>query len=250
MFKIHAIHAGNRHLYEEALEQHYRIRHDIYVGERMWMELERPDGREVDQFDTDKAVYLLGIEPGKGVVGGSLLVPTLEPHLMSDVFPELANKRGLPRAHDIFEWTRIFVVPAKREAGRLSKAAGIVYCGILEFCLSQGIRQLSVVCEDYWIPRLLALGWNPVLLGDALLKDGMAIVGITCDMTEEALAKTRSTYSIDDSVLAPESEPPDRATLEATLATHGGNVSTAARALGMHRPQLYRLMQRWGMKTP
>jgi acyl-homoserine lactone synthase len=202
MFKVHAIHAGNRHLYENILDQHHRIRHDIYVGERKWMDLERPDGREIDQFDTDKAIYLLGIEPGKGVVGGSRLIPTLEPHLMSDVFPELANVRGLPRAHNIFEWTRIFIVPAKREGGRLCKAAGIIYCGILEFCLSQNVTQLSVVCEAYWIPRLIALGWNPVLLGEPIEKDGMTIVGITCDMTDEALARTRSTYEINGSVMS------------------------------------------------
>ncbi len=84
--KVHAIHAGNRHHYDDALEQHYRIRHDIYVGERKWMDLARPDGREVDQFDTEHAVYLLAME-GDQVVGGSRLVPTLEPHLMSEVFP-------------------------------------------------------------------------------------------------------------------------------------------------------------------
>ncbi len=207
MFKVHTIHAGNRHLYEDVLDQHHRIRHDIYVGERKWMDLERPDGREIDQFDTDQAVYLLGIEPGKGVGGGSRLVPTLEPHLMSEVFPELANVRGLPRADNIFEWTRIFVIPAKREGGRLCKAAGIIYCSILEFCLSQNVNQLSVVCEAYWIPRLIALGWNPVLLGEPIMKDGMSIVGITCDMTEEALDKTRSTYEISGSVMAQQTVP-------------------------------------------
>jgi acyl-homoserine lactone synthase len=207
MLKIHAIHAGNRHLYEEMIDQHYRIRHTIYVGERKWMDLERPDGREIDQFDNSDAVYLLGIEPGKGVVGGSRLVPSLKPHLMSEVFPELANVRGLPRSHNIFEWTRIFVIPARREGGRPSKAAGIIYCGILEFCLSHNIEQLSVVCEAYWIPRLLALGWNPVLLGEPIEKDGMTIVGITCDMTEDALAKTRSTYEIHGSVMAEQTIP-------------------------------------------
>jgi acyl-homoserine lactone synthase len=202
MINIHAIHAGNRRLYDTEVEQHYRIRHDIYVGERKWMDLERPDGREIDQFDTEHAVYLLAIEPGKGVVGGSRLVPTVEPHLMSDVFPELANVRGVPRAPDIYEWTRIFVVPAKRETGRLSKTAGIVYCGILEFCLSRRLPQISVVCEAYWIPRLLALGWNPQLLGEPIVKDGMTIVGITCDMTERALALTRQTYEIAGSVMS------------------------------------------------
>jgi DNA-binding NtrC family response regulator len=40
---------------------------------------------------------------------------------------------------------------------------------------------------------------------------------------------------------------PDRAAVEAALAAHGGNVSAAARALGVHRTQLYRLMRRWGL---
>jgi acyl-homoserine lactone synthase len=148
MFEIHAVHAGNRHLYEDAIERHFQIRHDVYAKERPWMYAGCSDGREVDQFDTDKTVYLLGIERGKGVVAGSRLVPTLEPHLMSEVFPQLATIRGLPTAYDIFEWTRSFVVPEKREGGRVCRAAGIIYCGLLEFCLAQDIRQLSVVCED------------------------------------------------------------------------------------------------------
>ncbi len=126
---------------------------------------------------------------------------------MSEVFPELANVRGLPRADDIFEWTRIFVIPAKRESGRFCKAAGMIYCSLLEFCLSHEVSQLSVVCEAYWIQRLMALGWNPVPLGAPIEKNGMTIVGITCDMTEEALAKTRATYEIDSSVMAPEKIP-------------------------------------------
>jgi acyl-homoserine lactone synthase len=203
MIKIHTIHSGNRHLYDAEIEQHHRIRHDIYVGERKWMDLERPDGREIDQFDTDRAVYLLALEPGQSVVAGSRLVPTTEPHLLSEVFPELANFKGVPCAPDIYEWTRIFVVPAKRESHRLCRAAGIVYCGILEFCLGRGVRQISVVCEAYWIPRLLALGWNPTLLGEPIVKDGMTIVGITCDMTEEALLQTRVAYEIAGSVMAP-----------------------------------------------
>nr|WP_281404420.1 FHA domain-containing protein [Pyxidicoccus fallax] len=40
---------------------------------------------------------------------------------------------------------------------------------------------------------------------------------------------------------------PDRAAVEAALAAHAGNVSGAARALGLHRTQLYRLMRRWGL---
>jgi hypothetical protein len=42
---ITVIDCDNKHLYREQLEEHYRIRHKIYVEDRRWMALERPDGR-------------------------------------------------------------------------------------------------------------------------------------------------------------------------------------------------------------
>jgi acyl-homoserine lactone synthase len=188
--------AQNRDLYADAIEQHHRIRHDTHLGERRWTALARPDGREVDQFDTEHAVYLLGMEPGGRVVAGSRLVPTHRPHLLSDVFPQLADIRGVPRAADVFEWTRIFVVPSRRESGRLGKSAGIIYCGILEHCLERQVRQLTVVCEPYWLPRFSGLDLRPRALGLPLEHDGMTIVAVTVDVTAAALARTREVYDI------------------------------------------------------
>lgn len=200
MFQIHIVDRSNRDAYRDQLEQHFRLRHDIYVGERGWSDLARPDGREVDAFDTDDAVYLLGILPGKGVVAGSRLVPSLKPHLMSDVFPRLAPQ-GVPRAIDIFEWTRIFVVPALRQSGCPCLAAGIVYCGIVEFCLQRSISRLSIVCETYWIDRLAALGWNPRPLGPPIEHHGETIVGLVVDMGPVVLETTQKAYAIIHSVL-------------------------------------------------
>lgn len=42
-------------------------------------------------------------------------------------------------------------------------------------------------------------------------------------------------------------DPAERARLEAALRAHSGNVSAAARALGLHRTQLRRLLQRYGV---
>jgi DNA-binding NtrC family response regulator len=39
----------------------------------------------------------------------------------------------------------------------------------------------------------------------------------------------------------------DRTAVEAALSASSGNVSAAARALGLHRTQLYRLLQRYGL---
>ena len=131
---IHIVTAENRKLYEKEMLEQHRIRHDIYVRENNWKNLKVEDGRESDQFDNDDATYILAIEDGK-VLGGSRFIPTIKPHLLSDVFSSLAEVRGIPRSPDIFEWTRLFTVsgnviamrgPAASQA-RFS-AAGLSSC--------------------------------------------------------------------------------------------------------------------------
>lgn len=107
----------------------------------------------------------------------------------------------MPRAAEIWEWTRFFVVPALREVGRSSRAAGLVYCGLLEFCLSRGIRALTIVCEPYWQDRLAALGWAPCRLGPVLVREDGPIVGLMVEVTAAALDRTRATYAITAPVL-------------------------------------------------
>lgn len=50
---IHVITGANRHLYEPELLAHFQLRHEIYVVERNWSNLARPDGLERDQFDNE-----------------------------------------------------------------------------------------------------------------------------------------------------------------------------------------------------
>jgi acyl-homoserine lactone synthase len=201
---LHVVTAANRDAYACLVEESFRIRHRIYVGERGWKDLDRPDKREVDQFDNDDAIYLLAIDDGEQrVVGGSRLVPTLKPHLLADVFPQLASGRPVPRARDVYEWTRFYVVPDRREPHAISEVACSIMCGVQEYCLDQGIRQLSIVTEPFWIPRFLRLGWEPKPLGLPIEWQGMEVVGITVNASEAALAQTRQVRGIRRSVLVP-----------------------------------------------
>lgn len=195
---IHVIDAGNRHLYGAELEQHYQIRHQIYVGERKWMALERPDGREVDQFDNADATYLLAIENGR-VIGGTRLVPTTCPHLMADVFPFLADVRGLQRGSDIVEWTRIFVVPERR--GTDSKVLHTVLAGMFEYCLANDIAAITVVMETWWMPRFLELGWEVRPLGLPTMIEGMNCVGTIITVSEDAYRRTLAFKDIEAPVI-------------------------------------------------
>lgn len=197
MFKIHIVNWSNRKAYERPLERHFRLRHQIYVGERNWRQVERPVPLEIDAFDNEDAIYLLGIDDNGDVCGGSRLVPTLKPHLLSDIFPMLAD-RGAPRGHDIYEWTRIFVTPSLRKPGEPSLAAGIVLCGLLEAALVLGIRQISVVCETFWPARLERLGWPVTRLGPTVDHPDGAIMALLIQVTEAALASSRAAYGLDD----------------------------------------------------
>ncbi|MET4842469.1 acyl-homoserine lactone synthase [Bradyrhizobium japonicum] len=151
---IHAISSVNRHLYEDVLEQHFRLRHDIFVEERHWETLRRPDCREVDSYDDEDTVYLLALE-GRRVVGGHRLYPTTKPSMMSEVFPHLASVRGCPANPLVWEWSRYFVVRDRRD-GALNLQ---LMAAVQEFCLNQGIAQVSAIMETWWLPRFHEAGF-------------------------------------------------------------------------------------------
>ncbi len=197
---IHVVAAANRHLFENELLDYFRVRHEIFVGERGWHQIARPDGLERDQFDDDHAVYILGIDKSR-VYGGARLVPSVRPHLLSEVFPHLASERGVPQEAGIFEWTRIFVVKERREGGNAGRTAGTIICGLVEFCLDEGIYALSGVIDAWWLPRFHDMGWtiNPLGLPELVDKDW--VVAVMMPIDERTLETTRKFHGIEAPVL-------------------------------------------------
>jgi len=203
MVRIHLVTWANRKQYRRLLERYFRIRYDIYVKKRRWRAVARPINIEIDAFDNEHALYVLALDTNGKIVGGSRLVPTLEPHLMSEVFPVLA-KGAPPKAEDIFEWTRFFIIPSLRTQGASSPVAGLVLCGLLETAQRLGIRQISVVCETFWPKRLRALGWSLAELGDVLEHPDGDIIALLIDVTPQAIEETRRAYGINGAILADE----------------------------------------------
>ena len=75
---------------------------------RRW---KRPDGRDIDQLNTQDTTYLLGLDDLGNVCSGLRLNPTTRPHLIDTVFPHAVTARDIPVGDDIYEFTRYFVVP-------------------------------------------------------------------------------------------------------------------------------------------
>ncbi|MBB6470296.1 acyl-homoserine lactone synthase [Aminobacter lissarensis] len=207
MGRIFIVDWSNRKHWQQQLERHFRLRHEIYVVERRWQALARPIDIEMDAFDTEHAIYLLALDSSGAVIGGSRLIPTLHPHLLGDVFPQLANGAP-PRAPDIYEWTRFFIAIQNRIAGRSARLAGEVLCGLLEASMQLGVRKISVVCEAFWPDRLRALGWRVEILGESLRQEECEIVGAIIEVSHAALEGTRHFYGVEGAVLHPPGVPP------------------------------------------
>lgn len=196
MTTVHVITRENRRWYGGMLEQQYRLRHDIFVGERGWNALSRPDGLDVDDYDDEHAIYLLAADNDR-VVGGLRLYPTLLPHMLSETFPHLAGVRGVLRGATIFECTRYFIV-RERRTGRTD-------CRLLaafqEFCLQEGLTEVTAVVEMWWLPRWHQAGFKVRPLGLPTLVEGEPCVAAAIEISETSLSRVRQLGGLRGSVL-------------------------------------------------
>lgn len=182
MSEIHVVSKDNRQLYKSYFDPYFRLRHDIYVKQRKWMALDRPDGREIDQFDTDEAVYLFCIDGGR-LIGGMRAVPTVMPNLMSEIFPYLNIREPIQRP-DVYELSRIFVIPERRGEHAGPRIDMLLLTAIMEYGVSMGLTGFSIVLESWWLPRFERCGWKAHPLGLPQMMDGMSVLAVLVDCDE------------------------------------------------------------------
>ncbi|MDJ1157571.1 acyl-homoserine-lactone synthase [Chelatococcus sp. SYSU_G07232] len=199
---IHVITAGNRSLYASELAQHHLIRHEIFVKERGWSALDRPDGRELDGYDTDETIYLLALDEGR-VVGGHRLFPTTRPHMLSEVFPALVAQK-VPSAPDVYEWSRFFIV-RERRSGRTYLR---LMAAVQQLCLEEGISSITAVIEMWWLPRFHEAGFVVHPLGLPQPVEGVATAAVMIEIREESLARVRQLGDLPASVLVRRGDSP------------------------------------------
>jgi acyl-homoserine lactone synthase len=190
---IHIVTAENIHAYTDAMEQAYRLRHAVFVEEMGWETLRKPDGREIDQFDDGRAVHMLYLE-GNRLKGYQRMLPSMRPHLLSEVMPHLCDG-DLPTGPHIWEWTRYCVSKEHRDRGRmLSPAGNFLLSAIVEWGLESGVSKIIIEMNPIWLLRLLQLHFKVTPLGfpqdDKHSKD--SIVAVTAAFDVRTLARLRS----------------------------------------------------------
>lgn len=182
----------------EWCEQIWRFRHKHFVERLGWEGLRKPDGLEIDEFDTNDAIHL-ALVSDRTVVGYSRLLPTTKPHLLSDVYPEVAGGNDYPKGPLVYEWTRCIAEPEVSIAGVL--AANMLLTGVLEYCLVVGIEALIVETHPKLVNLLVSTGWDVMpFAAPSTLPSGL-IVPICAKPLPAALTISHEQQGINGSVL-------------------------------------------------
>jgi acyl-homoserine lactone synthase len=171
------------------LEQAFRLRHAIFVEERGWELLRRPDGREIDQFDDTDAVHHVAVQNGTAV-GYHRMRPTTKPHLLGEVHPHLCQ-RSYQRSPLVWEWTRYCVRQDQRGESIFGGVGSEILIGGMEWCLDRGIEDVVLEFHPAWMAPFMGLGFAVHALGLPTEIDGEPVIAVQMHFDERSLAITR-----------------------------------------------------------
>jgi len=140
------------------LQQLGDYRHRVFVEQLGWR-LSCENALEFDQFDRADTVYVVARDHIGNINGCARLLPTTQPYLLADVFPELLHGAPPPRATEIWELSRFaamdFEANSNIPAGQFSSPIALnILRSAIDFAQQRGIRYLITV-SPIGVERLL-----------------------------------------------------------------------------------------------
>jgi N-acyl-L-homoserine lactone synthetase len=149
----------------------HRVRKAVFVDRLGWRVPVIDDEFEVDQYDTEGAVYLVALD---STAGGHLtsvrLLPSTRPHILGDFYGELCSD-GAPRAANVWEISRLCAAPGLPRDKEM-RARHKISAALIEYGLLRGITRYTCVLNIRWLSTLLAPGWPCEPLGPPQTIDG------------------------------------------------------------------------------
>lgn len=191
---------GNIDEHRDLLDRAFRVRHDVFVDEKGWEELRRPDGFERDQFDDEHAVHHVLLRDDE-IVGYQRLLPTTRPHLLTTLLSDLCHTKP-PRGPRVAEWTRFCVAPGHREARPRANGVFLELAqGVVEWGMGANVDTVTVAID--WRLMVIAMQLRffvrPLGFPKKLGRD--EIVALRMSFNRETLAAIHEARGSNDRVL-------------------------------------------------
>lgn len=193
---------NNRYIFASILGEMHRQRYRVLVEGAGWNIPGIEKGYDKDDFDTNDTVYLLEIDQhSKQLLASVRFNPTTKPHMMTDVFRHQCDG-DVPAGDTIWEGSRYVFERSRMDAETFARTRIIMGIAMTEFCLSQGIKQMTwlthptfyAAAQKWWHVRAL----GPPQYYDS---DRAEYVAAISDMTMEARDKLRAAIGEDGPVL-------------------------------------------------
>lgn len=188
------------------LERNFKLRHQIFVEQQGWEALRRPDGRDIDAYDTDLATHLL-VTLDDELVGGSRFNSLATPNLLTGVFSHLVQQTLPGDLQDGVDWTRFYVRPDRRERRRRAPESAALFCAMMEYALAAGFSYVTFVSSIYMLEHGTAVGWRITPLGMPVLIDGKPTIAAWIEVSKAALDNVRHATGNSRSFLAEQAPP-------------------------------------------
>ena len=177
---LDAMHRDRKHVFVDLLKWDVPVINDVF---------------EIDQFDDERAIYLVAADADGEHRGSIGLLPTDGPHILATIFPDLCDG-GVPRSTNIYEISRGCLSMRLRAPERLAVRNALTTAAV-EFALMHDIHAFTCIADSGWLSQVLALGWNCRPLG-LPRKIGRSLTGaLRIDITPETphLLRDAGTYT-------------------------------------------------------
>jgi N-acyl-L-homoserine lactone synthetase len=135
---MHIIDGTAEALGRTTMEALAKYRHRVFIEKLGWS-LPTHEGREVDQFDHGGTRYAIAMDADGDIVGSARLLPTDQPYLLGDVFPELMGNVAVPRDPEVWELSRFSAVDLSATAPLHSTQ----FSSPIAVALLQHVRELA-----------------------------------------------------------------------------------------------------------
>jgi N-acyl-L-homoserine lactone synthetase len=175
----------------------HRHRRQVFVDRFGWELPVAEGGLEIDQFDGERAVYLLALDEAGRLTGSLRLLPSQGPHLLGDIFPYLCEA-GVPRGEDVWEVSRFCTDPELADP-RLARKQLLV--GLVEYALLYGVSRFTCVTHMVGLQQLVGIGWDATPLGLPQGQGAAQVGALAIDITPETLKLLRGQAGFTSPVL-------------------------------------------------
>ncbi len=186
-------HAEERQQHSKVFDQMYRLRAHQFAQRRGWRVVVR-DGLEKDQFDDLNPLYICVVHRDGRVLASLRLLPTTGPHMLSEIFPEVAGDVGIIRHPLIWESSRFCVdTKASREYGAdgVNIVTRELLAGLFETAQGAGMHYIVSV-YDIFVERILRrAGCKFERLGSVIEYDDLKTVGGLFEVSTDVISAIR-----------------------------------------------------------